>query len=88
MKKRDHEPVSIENVEHLGDGLYVATWYYLDNHFRYDTLVSTELEGKDPSVGYMTSYIYAGGECPQQVLDKVAEQESFRLEDLYDSSEC
>lgn len=85
--KKTEEKVSLENTEHLGDGLYVATWSFVDGGFIHDTLVSTEFEPKDPSVGYFSSYFYADGECPQQVLDKVAEEESFRMEDLHDSDE-
>lgn len=84
MKKRE---ISIEDVEHLGDGEYVVHWIWLDSNFPTTSYVSTEFEPRDPSVGYFESYYFGTGDCPKEVEEAAAEAESLRQVDLYDDAQ-
>lgn len=69
----------INETEWLDSTTAIVTWYY-----RYDELMRTcevvcEPEGADPSVGIMSAYVTADGECPQSILDKVAEECAEKL---------
>ncbi len=80
--------ISIEDVEHLGDGEYVVHWLWIESGFPTASLVSTEFEPRDPSVGYFESYYYGSGDdVPKEVEEAAAEAESLRQVDLYDDAQ-
>ncbi len=73
--------ISIEDMEWLDADTCVVTWSWVDSSFVSASLVTVELEGKDPSVGYFSSYWYADGDAPESVTDRVAEAASLRAAD-------
>ncbi len=81
------DAISVEDISlSLHDQSALVSWSWLHSGFVHTSLVTFELEGKDPSVGIWSSYVWASGDAPQDVLDRVAEDASLAMADEWEAA--
>ncbi len=80
------EGVSIEDISlDLHDGSAIVTWSWLHSGYVHTSLVTFEACPADPSVGYFSAYVEVDGDCPKDVLDRVAADAEEALVDRWES---